>query len=441
MKLTQEIFENVLSSLQIHTEAPVLLAISGGVDSVVLAHLLCSLNYRVHFAHVNYGLRGDQSKADEDFVVKLAKKLGAKSHVLRVDADEAFGNDKTGIQAKAREIRYNWLKELRIRIKAQAILVAHHLNDQAETLVHRFVRGGGLRSLNAMMPNRDGVVRPLLGFSKQEIEEFATANGIEWRHDQSNDENYYTRNKIRNEIMPMLKLINPHLEKVLIDRSMMVSRFERYASEKLKHDLKEMTVDSTGLRLSLTALKKHGFPDLLLWQWLEPRGMPASAIPEVLKLMNAHTGSHRVFDTWLLWKESDALVLQQKTDNSENRILLINEPCIVPEFPGLAFSMVESDEIDFRRSNQKMFIDESKISWPLEIRSWQVGDRFVPLGMEHEQKLSDFFTHNKIPVRERTKYPVILSAGKIIAIAGLRPSESVRITDETQRFLKIEFAH
>lgn len=441
MKLTQEIFENVLSSLQIHTEAPVLLAISGGVDSVVLAHLLCSLNYRVHFAHVNYGLRGDQSKADEDFVVKLAKKLGAKSHVLRVDADEAFGNDKTGIQAKAREIRYNWLKELRIRIKAQAILVAHHLNDQAETLVHRFVRGGGLRSLNAMMPNRDGVVRPLLGFSKQEIEEFATANGIEWRHDQSNDENYYTRNKIRNEIMPMLKLINPHLEKVLIDRSMMVSRFERYASEKLKHDLEEMTVDSTGLRLSLTALKKHGFPDLLLWQWLEPRGMPASAIPEVLKLMNAHTGSHRVFDTWLLWKESDALVLQQKTDNSENRILLINEPCIVPEFPGLAFSMVESDEIDFRRSNQKMFIDESKISWPLEIRSWQVGDRFVPLGMEHEQKLSDFFTHNKIPVRERTKYPVILSAGKIIAIAGLRPSESVRITDETQRFLKIEFAH
>jgi tRNA(Ile)-lysidine synthase len=439
MMLTKEILDKVLSSLQIEQGAKLVLAISGGVDSVVLAHLLTSLNYRVHFAHVNYGLRVEQSNTDEQFVVKLAKKLGAKSHVLRVDSELVFGKEKHGVQALARDIRYTWLEELRVKLKAKAIVVAHHRNDQAETLVHKFVRGGGLKSLTPMRPIRDSIVRPLLGFSKKEIEEFASSNSIEWRHDQSNDENHYTRNRIRNEIIPILKAINPNLEHVLIERSNIVARFEQYANDRMRIDLEQICTDSSALTLSLSALKKHGFADLLLLHWLETKGISPTALPEVLKLMNAHAGSQMVFENWLLWKDNDALVLQQKRDVQAPQSIAVESPCMVAEFPGLSFSLVDSDQVDFRRTNHKIFIDEAKIVWPMEIRSWQIGDRFVPLGMEHEQKLSDFFTHNKIPVRERSKYPVILSSGKIIAIAGLRPAESVRITDETQRFLKIEF--
>jgi tRNA(Ile)-lysidine synthase len=439
MTLTTEILERILSSQGVKKRDRIILGFSGGADSVVLAHLLHLANHMVEFAHVNYGLRGEESQGDELFVRRLADEYQVKLHVLRPDAAELFGEQKSAVQQKARELRYAWFHELRNQQEADWIFVAHHQSDQAETILHQFIRGGALKSLTGMAPVHGFVIRPLLDFSSSEIRAYASKNNLNWRNDSSNETNAYTRNYIRHEIIPMLTKMNASFESVIAERGRMLQRASDYMDEKLDEDIERFMQDESGQRLSLNVSADSKFPDLLLWHWLQPFGLSSDAMPEVVNLLSSQTGSHIDFGNWVLWKEHDALFLKERSEFQTLPEVILTCPGVVAEIPGLIISEASATEVVFSRNNATMFIDASAVDWPITVRSWRIGDRFVPLGFGHEKKLSDFFMHEKIAVHQRHRFPVLLSSQKIIAIAGLRMDDAVRITPSSKHILRIDF--
>lgn len=439
MTLTAETFAEILSSLGVGKQDVVIHGISGGADSVVAAHLLHSAGYQVVFAHVNYGLRGEESDGDEEFVRQLSLQYGIPLYVLKTDAAEFFGTSGSAIQQKARERRYQWFSELKSETGAKWITVAHHAGDQTETVIHQFVRGGGLKSLTGMAAKRGDILRPLLGFSAQEIRSYAAKHALIWRSDSSNEDSDYTRNFIRNEIIPLLRKINPALDAVIARRAGLLMKTSEYITNKLTEDLKACYAGDTEYRVSLSALAGSEFQELILWHWLEPYGLSSEALSEVIRLLSSRTGSHLEFGQWMIWKEHDALYLQERNNMAPVKELLLNEPGPVPEVPGLSLTEVGKNEVFFTRDSSTLFIDASKVVWPILIRAWKSGDRFVPFGFDHEKKLSDFFMQEKIHAHQRAHFPVMIAAGKIIAIAGLRIDHSMRIESTTQRFLRIHF--
>lgn len=439
MCLSTEIFEQVLESLGVKKQDKIILGISGGADSVVAAHLLCSANYQVQLAHVNYGLRGEESDDDQRFVESFADRNHIQLHVLRIDADKVFGKDQSAIQQRARDLRYEWFNELKEKKEAHWIMVAHHLGDQTETMLHQFIRGGSLKSLTGMSSVRDAVIRPLLRFTKEEIRGYANRNNLNWRNDSSNESDGYTRNFIRHQVVPLLKEINPSLESVLAERGSMIQRTSDYVDAKLAEDLNRFLKDDSGLRISLEISSPGYFPDLLLWHWLEPFGVSSAAMPEVIKLLASQTGSHMEFANWFLWKEHDALFLQERIHVEELTETIIQALGDQTVIQGLSLTECAVEDVFFDKGNTTMFLDAAAFTWPVVVRGWQTGDRFVPLGFGHEKKLSDFFMQEKIAAHARLRYPILLSANKIIAIAGLRIDDSVRVGPSTSRVLRIDF--
>jgi tRNA(Ile)-lysidine synthase len=439
MTLTAKTFAEILSSLGVGKQDILILGISGGADSVVAAHLLHAAGYRALLAHVNYGLRGEESDGDEQFVRQLSAELEIPLHVLKTDAAEFFGESGSAIQQKARELRYQWFRELKAETGAAWIVVAHHSDDQTETVIHQFVRGGGLKSLTGMAKRRGNIIRPLLGFSAGEIRSYAAEHRLTWRSDSSNENSDYTRNYIRNEIIPLLRNVNPALDKVFARRAELLMRTSQYLSEKLTADLKDCYAANTENRLSLKALTASEFPDMILWHWLEPYGLSSEALPEVVKLLSSQTGSHLEFGQWIIWKEHDEIYLQDRNYIWSVKEVLLEEPGLVQEVRGLCLTEVSENEVFFTRDAASLFVDAAKVVWPVLVRAWKSGDRFVPCGFDHEKKLSDFFMQEKIPVHQRTMYPVLISSEKIIAIAGLRIDHSMRIEPTSRRFLRIDY--
>jgi tRNA(Ile)-lysidine synthase len=438
--LTNQKFAEIINALGIGLEKKILLALSGGIDSVVLANLMYESELDFEIAHVNYGLRGNESDEDEMFVRELASKYNKEIHVLPVNASHAFGNEKTAIQETARSIRYQWFESLMIERNCSLLFLAHHRDDQAETIVHRFLRGGGIRSFVGMRQVSGYKVRPLLNVSKSEIHDYAKQHDLKWRHDKSNDESIYIRNRIRHELMPMLQKFQPGLNEILAERSRLIWQTNDYLSRKLDEDLAGCFDDSSGLKLNLEALMSQAHPGLLLWHWLEPYGISSASMPEVERLIALHTGSRVEFAGYIVWRDHKTITLQLRDEQVESKTSIMHGPGDTTHFQNLHMCRVSASEVKFDRSNQSLFMDASLVVWPIEVRSWKIGDRFVPFGLQHEQKLSDFFTQKKISNRERSNYPVIVSSGKIIAIAGLRIDHNVRISEETTEILKIDFS-
>lgn len=415
-----------------------LVACSGGLDSVVLTHLLVKTGCKISLAHCNFSLRGQESDTDSNFVIQLSKKLELPVYTETFET-EKFANDKgLSIQMAARVLRYKWFEELSVQYNFNFILTAHHLDDDLETFFINLSRGTGLRGLTGIPQNNDKIVRPLLEFSREEIMTFAESENLNWREDSSNFSNKYIRNAFRLDVIPKMKQISPGLL-----QSYKTSRNHLQNSQLLIDDYIDLiisyAVDETknGYQLSIAKLKKLPHLKALLYEILNPFGF--TAWDDIVKLLDAQPGKQVVSETHLLLKDRDYLLLETKTSTKEETAyqeVLIPKETKTIEYPiKLSFEKVVQLE---ETSTNTIFVDYDLIDFPLTLRKWKVGDVFYPFGMNGKKKISKFFKDEKLSLLAKKKTWILTCGDHVLWIIGLRADNRFRVTSKTINILKIK---
>ena len=412
-----------------------LLATSGGIDSMVLVHLFSELKYSIALAHCNFQLRGLESFGDQNFVEEYANANEIPFFLTQFDT-EAFANDyKLSTQIAARELRYNWFYELLETENYDYILTAHHADDNIETFLINLSRGTGLEGLVGIPAQNDKVIRPLLPFTRDEIVEYAKENNIQWREDSSNASDKYLRNKIRHHLVPLLKELNPQFmesfqktqsylnesQELVEDAAIMVyQQVVREEGETIVFDLNQL--------LRLPNYKSY------LYQWLKEFGF--TAWEDVYGLVESQSGKQVFSADYRLLKDREVLILSPIFQEEDNEVYFIKKNTQAVNIP-LNLTFCEVADIS-DASNSIIFVDEDKLIYPLVLKRWEEGDSFRPFGMNGKsKKLSKLFKDEKLSLLEKENCWVLWSADQIVWVVGIRQDERFRIDNSTNKILKI----
>ncbi len=417
----------------------IVVALSGGRDSVVLLHLLLEAGFRVETAHMNFKLRDSESDEDERFVANLADALGIPLHIRRVEAQKFAREKKISIQEAARVLRYRWFDEIIVQQSADAVAVAHHLDDSIETVFVNLLRGTGISGLAGIRPVNGKIIRPLLFAKSIEIEDFANAAGLRWRNDSSNFKDDYLRNRIRHHLMPLLHTIAGEKHGGLENSLELVSsEAGLYAelSDNLRNKLLEK--DHKGLyRISLDKLKAYQHSAAALYQTLAPFGFNNKQVRQLYQALGRHAGKIFRSKEFEVYLGSKYLQINRIENSEYTEYQVFPNP---PENCFLEFEIVEwESQMQFSKDNKQAWLDFDTLNLPLVLRSPKKGDRFVPLGMTKEQLLSDFLTNLKLNLSEKARTLLLADAhGKIIWVCGYRIAHPNRIQTGTFKVLKVK---
>lgn len=411
-----------------------LLAISGGLDSVVMAHLFAELNYDFALAHCNFQLRGIESFEDQKFVEDFADTIQHRVFITQFDT-EAFATDfKLSTQVAARELRYNWFNELLETENFDYILTAHHADDNIETFIINLSRGTGLDGLVGIPEETEKLIRPLLPFSRLEIKEFAEENNIKWREDSSNASNKYLRNKIRHELVPVLKDINPNF----LEAFQKTQNYLQEAQEMVEDAsimIYQQVAKEVGdeIHFDIIQLKRLPNYNSYLYQWLKEYGF--YAWKDIYYLIESQSGKQILADEFRLIKDRDSLILSPNNYSEQNHFFIEDGQQEV-NFP-IKLSLCDVSHLS-SVSNKTIFVDAQKLDFPLIIRKWVEGDSFYPFGMDGKQKkISKFFKDEKFSLTEKENSWLLCSKEKIVWIIGHRADERFKIEKNTNNILKI----
>ncbi len=415
----------------------ILLAVSGGVDSVVLTHLCKRAKLDLSLAHCNFNLRDKESKADEEFVANLAKELQAELFVENFDTVKYAKDNKLSTQMAARELRYQWFEELRLKHRFDFILTAHHANDNLETFFINLIRGTGLEGLSGINVDSNYIIRPLLKFSRKEIEAFAIANTIEWKEDSTNASTKYLRNKIRHDLVPILEEMNPQFLDTFLKTQSHLKENEQLVEDYLSL-LYPKIVEKTdyGYSLDINYLKKIPNKAAVLYQLLKSFGF--TEWNDVYHLLDAQPGKMVFSTSHRLVKDRDYLLLTE-IDKTEDKIYEISKDEDFVMLPMGTFSFLEVANIDEKVSNC-IYVDPDKLEFPLKVRKWQQGDIFYPFGMKGKKKLSDFFKNKKLSLPQKENSWLLCSGEKIVWVVNQRADRRFSITSPDQKIIKITFS-
>jgi len=424
------------------TSQKIILAVSGGVDSMVLAFLFHKAGFNFGIAHCNFALRGQEADLDETLVKKTAEKYKVSFYCKKFDTKKYAKDNKISIQMAARELRYTWFNELYQEKYCDLIALAHHKNDSAETFLINLIRGTGISGLHGIKAKNNIFIRPLLFCNKTRIENYAKNHKIDFRNDMSNFEDKYTRNKLRNKIIPLLENINPVVVDSLCDTAAHLTDVEiiyQQAIDKYKNEI----MSKRGLHtiINLTRLKEiEGF-HALLYEILSPYGFNTSQIKDIYIALEGISGKVFYSPTFKLLKDREELIIEE-LENKGNKPLLINKNDSLIKSEGLSLSLSTFEKTaifkPFSASPKTVFLDYNKLEFPLILRKWQKGDCFVPLGMKTKKKVSDFLIDNKLNLFEKENLHLLFSGEKAVWIVGMRADERFKITSETKQVLKIE---
>lgn len=412
-----------------------LLATSGGIDSMVLVHLLHQLKFQIGIAHCNFNLRGNESYDDEKFVRHYAQDNQIPIHVISFQTEEFAIENKLSIQIAARELRYNWFNQLLNSEKYDFILTGHHLDDQVETFLINFTRGTGLEGLTGIPAQNGTIIRPLLPFSREEIENYAKENNIEWREDSSNSSNKYLRNKLRHDIVPILKELNPSFLNSFqntLEHLKQSNDLSEDASKMVYEKVVEELEDKKEINLN-TLLKYKNYKSYL-YQWLKNFGFVAWE--DIYNLVEAQSGKQVFSETHIILKDRDKLIVFPKTEKEENQEYFLNENQKTLKVP-LNINVSKVVNIS-NTTNNVIFVDENKIQFPLVIRKKQEGDSFYPSGMSGKKKLSKYFKDEKYSLLDKEKQWLLTSNNEIVWVIGKRANEQFLANETTQNIIKIE---
>lgn len=417
-------------------DSRLLIAVSGGVDSVVLAHLCKESGLEIALAHCNFHLREEESEGDEEFVVELADALDLEVFVEHFDTKAYAEDQKLSIQMAARELRYHWFEELRESFGFDYILTAHHANDDLETFLINLVRGTGIEGLTGIPRRNDFVLRPLLPFSRASIEDVARSQKLSWREDSSNASSKYLRNRIRHEIVPILQELNPqllesfqktqsHLRKSshLVD-DYISAIFPRVAKE-VRH----------GYSFDIKLLKTLPHIKAVLYELFKTFGF--TEWKDIRHLLDTQSGKVVYSRTHRLIKDREELLLTQLPVEGELQYSIEEEEEVVM-LPIGTFHFERVEKIS-EATSRSIYIDKSKLSYPLLLRKWQKGDFFYPFGMEGRKKLSKLFKDNKLSLPEKENCWILCSQDQIVWVVDQRADARFCVDDKTSDIIKITY--
>jgi tRNA(Ile)-lysidine synthase len=431
-------------------EDKLLVAVSGGVDSMVLCHVLLKLKYKIAIAHCNFQLRGEESDGDETLVENYAKDLGIIFHKKRFDTEGYARENKMGIQEAARHLRYQWFEELTQLFDYQSIITAHHATDNIETVLFNFANGTGLKGMKGILPKNGKIIRPLLDIKKSEIKAFAYNENIAYRDDSSNFTDKYTRNYIRFKILPEFQRLNPDFENTATDN---IQRLKEaydlldFFMEEIKKEILQ-TIDN---QLFIHKNKLKAYPSVLtiLFEILKEYGFNNTQVQDILSEKNkkTKTGTKYYSAHFELLIDRDFYILQEKKDkNTEgplDEIFLIypNDTSVKMHQASLIIHHTFTPHILIEKEKNKAQLDFDTLTFPLKIRRWQEGDSFQPLGMKgQKQKLSDYFTHHKFSDFDKRKTWIVETAkGEICWIVGHRMDERFKLKPDTKHCFSMSY--
>lgn len=437
--MIEQFQKHIDTRLSFLKNSKLLLAISGGLDSVVLTHLCYQLNLNIALAHCNFNLRGDESDADEDFVMQLAEDLDLEVFIESFDTKAYAEEHKLSIQMAARQLRYDWFEELSTQLKFDYILTAHHADDNLETFLINLTRGTGLDGLTGIPETNNSVVRPLLPFSRQVIEMYANQNKLKWREDSSNASTKYLRNKLRHDVIPVLKEINPQLLQNFQTTLSNLNDTADIVEERLQKVF-ETAVDvnnEKGIKFKITEFKKLKNPKTYLHEFLKGYGF--AEWNDVVNLLDAQSGKQVFSSTHRLLKDRDTLILTDINSEENQQVVLISEDNKNIQTPIGTLHLEEVSTMETVNSNI-IYVDKNTLSFPLLVRKWKEGDFFYPLGMQGKKKLSKYFKDEKFSLVDKENAWLLVSGDAIVWVIGKRPDNRFKANESTRQILKIKFS-
>ena len=415
-------------------------ALSGGADSVALLLVLFRLGYRVEAAHCNFQLRGDESNRDEDFVRQLCKDKGIALHLIHFDTKTYAELHQVSIEMAARDLRYRYFEQLRQDIGADDICVAHHRDDAVETLLMNLLRGTGIHGLTGIRPRNGHIVRPLLDVSRQEIEEFLDSIGQSYVTDSTNLVNDVLRNKLRLDVLPLLKTINPKAAESIYRTACRMAEAEKVFDAAMESAKKRVCPQGPldfehGGSLDIAALQQEPSPEYLLFEILSPLGFSPDSIEHVADSLNGQTGRYFQSDTHELVIDRGRILVQGL--QSQPTTLRIPETGVYVYGDG----KVRVERLDgaiVSRDAAMATLDASLVTFPLTLRPVREGDRFVPFGMTGSRLVSDYLTDLKVSLFDKRRQLVVTDAhDTIVWLVGRRTDNRFRISESTTSTLRI----
>lgn len=413
-----------------------LVAISGGLDSVVLAHLCAQLQLNISLVHCNFNLRGNESDEDESFVLQLAEDLELEVFLESFETETYAQEHKISIQMAARELRYVWFEELASQLHYDYILTAHHADDNLETFLINLSRGTGLDGLVGIPEKNGKLVRPLLPFSREEIQIFAGKNQIKWREDSSNASTKYLRNKLRHDVIPKLKAVNPQFLQNFSKTQQHLRESKQFLdsiSEEIAGKVVDR-VDGDVRYFNIEKIKSFNHFKTVLYQLFKDCGF--NEWNDIEELLDAQTGKHVLSKTHRLLKNREYLVLSNLPEDSRKATLKIFEGDESIE-TSLGTLTLEDVNAMGQSISQIVYVDKDLLKFPLTVRHWEKGDYFYPFGMQGKKKLSKFFKDEKYSALEKEKALVLCSKDNIVWVLNKRLDNRFKVTQDTQNILKI----
>jgi tRNA(Ile)-lysidine synthase len=416
-------------------DSKILAAVSGGMDSVVMAHLLKSASLNFGIAHCNFQLRNDESVSDQEFCNRLAGQLRVPFHTTSFDTLKFVADNKISTQMAARQLRYQWFEQVRQQSGYDYIALAHHQNDAIETILLNLTRGTGIAGMHGILPKNGNLVRPMLFLKRDEIEAIINDNKLAYVEDSSNSSVKYARNKIRLEVTPKLKELNPALEQTFENNLAHFRDLEQFLEQqvtKLKNDL--FVYHDNEIHLPLAEINKLEPKRLLLFKLFQEYGFNETTIDDLILALNKQPG--KIFETpgFVLLLDRRKLILTKKSSDSQPAVQ-INTDDHEAKYGAYKLMLLHDDSPLIVKDNaMAASIDAGLLQYPLTLRAWQQGDHFHPLGMKTRKKLSDFFIDQKVPLHQKNAIPVLVNGnGDIIWIGGYRPDDRYKVTGNTKK--------
>lgn len=438
-KMLNQLIQNIKQKQLFEPGQKVLLAISGGIDSMVLLYLFEKSGFEYGIAHCNFKLRGNESDEDEEFVKKQVLIHGVPAYFETFETKEYANIHGISIEMAARELRYEFFEKVRIKNGFDFIATAHHQDDLIETFFLNLSRKTGIKGLTGIKEKTGKIIRPLLFAGRSEIENYASKNYIEFREDSSNREVVFQRNFLRHKILPLFSEMNPSFKKNILASIENLKNAEQVYSGSLHSERRGVISENKNETvINIEKLQKTSFPNILLFEILSAFNFNKTVVDEIIKSFSTESGKQFFSKTHRAVKDRKELFISLLADEDSRIFYIENDDIelfvpldiVIEKLPAQGFHIIKNPNV--------ACIDSDEIEFPLLIRKWKQGDYFQPLGMTGFKKISDFFIDQKIPIHEKENIWILCSGKKIIWIMGHRIDNRFKITSKTTNVLKIE---
>lgn len=422
--------DNIYKNNLFTKKSKILLAVSGGADSIFLLFVLKDLGYDIQIAHCNFNLRDVESDQDEQFVKDIADKYSIRCYVRSFDTLKFAEENKISIQMAARQLRYDWFEELLVENNFSCIATGHHQDDSIETFLINLIRGSGISGLCGIQMINNKIVRPLLSLKRNQIEYFLTKQNIKYRNDSSNSDIKYLRNNIRHQLIPLLKEINPKIQETISNEIDMLNGINNIFKEKVNDIRKSIMIKREELFIiKISDLLNISNLEVILYELLRPFG--SFQVKQIINSLRLQSGKQFFSDTHYILIDRECLIISQKKETNNKEIKIFRT---VPEISKPLY-MKLSETFDLSIVNDPLFakFDLNKLTFPLLLRKWKNGDKFIPLGMNNFKKVSDFFVDEKYTLNEKKEQWILCSKENIIWIVGKRIDDRYKIASNTKK--------